>query len=102
MLKISEEKRNGPAIILRLEGRLVGPWVAELSQVCDLMLADATNLALDLAEVSFADNSGLAALVSLNRRGVKLLRPSPFVSEQMKATHFAANVNRPDSWQDEH
>lgn len=89
MLKISEGRKNTQTITLQLEGRVVGPWVEELRQICEPLLADDARLALDLAEVSFADDSGVTLLASLERRGVTLLRPSPFVAEQLKPAHTA-------------
>ncbi len=89
MLKISEERRANQPLTLRLEGRVVGPWVEELRQLCEPLLADETKLTLDLGEVSFADDNGVTLLTSLNRRGVMLLRPSPFVAEQLKASACA-------------
>jgi anti-anti-sigma regulatory factor len=86
MLKISEGRPFGRTLTLRLEGRVVGPWVEELRKLCEPLLADETRLTLDLAEVSFADENGLTLLASLNRRGVTLSRPSPFVAEQLKAS----------------
>jgi len=86
MLRMSEERRANQSLTLRLEGRLVGPWVDELRQICEPLLADETKLALDLAEVSFADEGGAALLKSLERRGTKLSKPSPFLSEQLKAS----------------
>ena len=85
MLKISEGKKNKLTLTLQLEGRVVGPWAGELMKVANALLADNTKLELDLAEVSFADEDGVVVLASLSRRGVKLLRPSPFVAEQLKA-----------------
>lgn len=84
MLKISEGRKEKQSVTLRLEGRVVGPWVDELRQIYEPLLADETKLTLDLAEVSFADESGVAVLASLSRRGVKLAKLSPFVAEQMK------------------
>ncbi|TAL06786.1 MAG: STAS domain-containing protein [Verrucomicrobia bacterium] len=85
MLKISEGKRAKQTVMLRLEGRVVGPWVSELRQICDPLVSDGSKLALDLAEVSFADDSGIALLASLRSHGVKLLNATPFVAEQLKA-----------------
>jgi ABC-type transporter Mla MlaB component len=85
MLKISEGKRGQQTITLRLEGQVIGPWVNELRQVCELLLSDNSKVKLDLAEVSFADERGVALLVSLKSRGVKLLNATPFVEEQLKA-----------------
>ena len=39
---------------------------------------------LDLADVSFADESGVAELVNLKQRGVELLNATPFLFEQWK------------------
>lgn len=86
MLKISEGKRGKQSITLRLEGRVVGPWVDELQHVCDPFANNDRELALDLAEVSFADESGVILLSSLKARGVKLLNPAPFVEEQLKSS----------------
>jgi anti-anti-sigma regulatory factor len=85
MLKISEGKRASHSLTLQLEGRVVGPWVEALRQLCEPLLADETKLTLDLGEVSFADENGVTLLASLNRRGVTLSHPSPFVAEQLKA-----------------
>lgn len=84
MLKISENKITQKAVTLRLEGRVVGPWVSELQQICESLVTGGNKLALDLAEVSFADENGVTLLAGFARRGVKLLRPSPFVTEQLK------------------
>jgi ABC-type transporter Mla MlaB component len=92
MLKISESKTRNQTITLRLEGRLVGPWVGELQDICEPLVGDGSQLALDLAEVSFADESGVALLSSLKRRGAMLLNATPFVGEQLKS---AAPVTTP-------
>jgi ABC-type transporter Mla MlaB component len=86
MLKISESKSNQQTITFQLEGQIIGPWVEELRQLCEPLLADETKLTLDLGEVSFADEPGVTLLTSLGRRGAKLSKPSPFLAEQLK-TH---------------
>lgn len=45
---------------------------------------------LDLAEVSLADENGVRLLTNLGRRGVNLLRPTPFVAEQLRASPSSA------------
>ena len=85
MLKISEGKQVRQMVTLRLEGRVVGPWVNELKQVCEPLVTHGRGLALDLADMSFADEAGLALLSSLKSRGAKLLNTTPFVDEQLKA-----------------
>ena len=85
MLKISQAGKANQSVTLKLEGRVVGPWVGELSQICELLLSEGRALKLDLADVSFADASGVAALSSFKSRGVTVTNCSPFVAEQLKS-----------------
>lgn len=78
------------SLTLQLEGRVVGPWVEELRHTCEPLLADESTLMLDLAEVSLADENGVRLLTNLGRRGVNLLRPTPFVAEQLRASPSSA------------
>ena len=84
MLKISPAGTVNHSVTLKLEGRVVGPWVGELRQVCETLLTERRGLKLDLTDVSFADADGVAALSSLKSRGVTLTNCSPFVQEQLK------------------
>ncbi len=85
MLMISEAGTANLSVTLKLEGRVVGPWVAELRQVCEKLLTEGRALKLDLADVTFADASGVAALSSFKSRGVTFTNCSPFVEEQLKS-----------------
>lgn len=91
MLKISEGKATKQTVLLRLEGRVVGPWVGELRQICEPLVSDGSKLALDLSEVSFADENGVALLSSLKGRGTKLLNATPFVEEQLKLASLSSS-----------
>ena len=82
---ISEAGTANLSVTLKLEGRVVGPWVAELRQVCEKLLTEGRALKLDLADVTFADASGVAALSSFKSRGVTFTNCSPFVEEQLKS-----------------
>ncbi len=85
MLKISQTEKANHSVTLKLEGRLVGEWVGELRQVCETLLTEGRSLKLDLADVTFADASGVAALSSFKSRGVTFSNCSPFVEEQLKS-----------------
>jgi anti-anti-sigma regulatory factor len=63
MLKITVEE-NTDAVILKLEGRLAGPWVAELDRLWEQTLPSLAErkLALDLREITYADASGIRTL----------------------------------------
>ena len=85
MLKISQAEKADHSVTLKLEGRVVGPWVGELQQACELILSEDRKLKLDLEEVSFADADGVVTLTSLKLRGVTITNCSPFVEEQLKS-----------------
>jgi ABC-type transporter Mla MlaB component len=85
MLKISQALKTNHSVTLKLEGRVVGPWVGELRQVCETFLTEGRRLKLDLADVIFADANGVAVLTRFKSRGVTLANCSPFVEEQLKS-----------------
>ncbi|MGE0387709.1 MAG: hypothetical protein AB7Q97_23535 [Gammaproteobacteria bacterium] len=81
MLRISVD-RNMPGLRrLVLEGRLVGPWVRELSVSVDGADPARAPDRLDLQGVHFVDGEGLALLRALRARGIGLENPSPFVRD---------------------
>jgi hypothetical protein len=84
MLKISQTGTPNHSVAFKLEGRIIGPWVEELRRICEPLLAEERSVKLDLAEVSFADNDGVATLNSFKSRGAVLENCSPFVEEQLK------------------
>ena len=84
MLKISIISDSDQAIELRLEGKLVGPWVEELRKLSDEALSLQKNVSLDLERVWFVDSRGIALLRDLAKRQVSELNCSQFVSQQLK------------------
>jgi hypothetical protein len=84
MLRISPIASGDRHVILRLEGRVVGPWVPELGKACEQALGEGRALELNLAEVSFVDHSGVRLINDLRSQGISLVECSPFVEEQLK------------------
>jgi anti-anti-sigma regulatory factor len=84
MLRITQIGNDGGPEILRVEGRLVGPWVTELRRECERLLGEGRPLVLDLSELRFLDETAIALLHSLERRSVTLAKPPPFVAEALK------------------
>src|SRR5579863_1318874 len=73
-------------IVLRLEGKLIGPWVTECRRAwLGLETALVTKrLALDLCDVTFVDDSGVALLHDIYRANrAEMLTGSPLTK------HFA-------------
>jgi anti-anti-sigma regulatory factor len=83
MLKISQAGTPNHSVSLKLEGRVVGPWVEELRQTCEAFLADRRSLTLDLTGVSYADSEGAAMLNRFKSDGVELINCSPFLERQI-------------------
>jgi outer membrane protein len=72
MLKITV-KREEDKSTLMLEGKLAGPWVAELRNSWDAERATGKQISLDLNEVTFVDAEGKALLTKLHEEGAKLI-----------------------------
>jgi hypothetical protein len=84
VLRIELHDREDGTTTLELAGRVVGPWVRELSRSCERILAVGGTLSVDLSQVSFVDRDGLEVLQRLRARDVRLVNCSPFVAEQLK------------------
>ena len=85
MLRISEIHSPNRSVTLRIEGRVIGPWVMELRQTCDRLLSEGSVVRLDLNEVSFVDPEGIKSLLDLISKGVTLTDCSLFVEEQLRS-----------------
>jgi anti-anti-sigma regulatory factor len=76
MLRIT--RVAGP--VLKLEGRLLGPWVDELRRACADLENPPGRLCLDLAAVTFVDAAGARLLRELRQQHVTLTGCSGFVT----------------------
>jgi hypothetical protein len=79
MLRITQAIRQSGGVIVKLEGKLLEPWVDEVRR---LFLASAGNSPprLDLASLTFADAAGTELLRQLLRQGVAVESCSSFVA----------------------
>lgn len=85
MLRIELFDRRDGTTTLELAGRVVGPWVDELSRSCERVLGIGGALTVDLGQVSFVDRDGVQFLKRLRARDVALVNCSPFITEQLKS-----------------
>ena len=88
MLRISTDTSMDGSTLLRMEGRVIGPWVAEMRRSCEQVLASGCRLMLDLSEVSFVDRDGIALFQHLRGRQVHFINCSPFLTEQLKQASY--------------
>ena len=80
MLRITQSKSTGTHAVVKLEGKLLGPWVAEVRALFQ-ETAGVGDCRLDLSELLFTDGAGAALLQELRREGVEIEACSPFVAE---------------------
>ena len=66
---------------LKLEGKILGPWVDELGRACEESGLPQHCLRLDLAAVTFVDSIGLKLLDDLLRQGATIVGCSDFISD---------------------
>ena len=84
MLRISPVQREDGGVMLHVEGKLAGEWVAVLERTCGRWLAGAHNaVGLDLAGVNYVDNNAVALLLDLRKDGVVLTGLSAFVQARL-------------------
>lgn len=73
MLRITETAED-ESTVLRVEGKLVPPWVDELESCCSRALSlRPRGLVLDLRSVTFVSSEGKSLLGRIFRAGAKLV-----------------------------
>ena len=74
MLRITVHKKPG-VLTLRLEGRLVGPWVEVLGECWETVLAVQPRpvLRVDLTGVTFINSAGKSCLAAMHRQGAEFV-----------------------------
>jgi len=79
MLKITTLTK-AKSTVLRLEGRLAGPWVQELERCWDFTVGTTTNrpLSMDLSAVTYVDSDGKDLLKKIHQQGAKLVASGCF------------------------
>jgi len=83
-------------MVLKLEGRLAGPWVAELDRLWEQTspARGGKKLALDLRETTFADAGGIRTLrLIYSQTGAAILAGTPWTQ------YLAEEVTRSDAEQ---
>lgn len=84
MLKITTAERNGRAVVLKLEGKIIDQWAALLDRECRAALLHHGQVELDCAAVDFMDQSGIDVLQKFPRPQVTLIGTPGFVMELLQ------------------
>jgi hypothetical protein len=73
MLKVTTTNQN-QTITMKLEGKLAGPWVQEVTRVwVDTAQSPRSGYVVDLRSVTFIDRPGQALLATMSRQGARLI-----------------------------
>jgi ABC-type transporter Mla MlaB component len=83
MLRITRQDHDH-GLTLKLEGKLVGPWLQELKSASEDGVCRIETVRLDLGGVSFVDSDGIELLRDLVSRGAQIIASSTFVSELLQ------------------
>ena len=83
MLMITQTESTKSRRSLRLEGKLLGPWVDELSRTCQEPGTSPSCLRLDLSAVTFIDSAGVKVIDDLIRQGAMVVGCSGFIAEML-------------------
>lgn len=81
MLKITRIVVSESSQTLKLEGKLLEPWVPEVQKALAEPNGRSKRIRLDLSAVTFVDSAGLQLLRDVIRRGVAIAACSAFVAE---------------------
>jgi hypothetical protein len=77
VLKITATPDRDHGVLLKLEGKLLEPWLPELTRAC---AAPPAVVRLDLTTLTYADEPGVRTLRDLLRQGVTVAVTSAFVA----------------------
>jgi ABC-type transporter Mla MlaB component len=79
LLRITVQKGSSPST-LKLEGKLVGPWVEELERIWRTRSVS-ENVLIDLFDVNFVDASGKDLLAQMYQGGAHFLADTPLMRQ---------------------
>jgi ABC-type transporter Mla MlaB component len=84
MLMITRSDGTDLSYRLKLEGKLLEPWIDELKSACGESLATPESVCLDLCDLTFIDPAGARFLTELIRGGARVVACSAFAAEMLQ------------------
>jgi anti-anti-sigma regulatory factor len=100
-ITIAQTNQSDGATVITLEGRVAGPWAAELGRVWNERAPRLAHrkLSLDLSNVTYADTEGIQVLRSIyGQSQPELVTPTPWsrhLAEQIAVkSNDASNFNK--------
>jgi anti-anti-sigma regulatory factor len=79
VLRITTIAEPNGKLLLKLEGKLLEPWLGELTSACS-PAPGRFAVRLDLSRLTYVDSAGVQTLKDLLQRGVTVVETLPFVA----------------------
>jgi hypothetical protein len=93
MLRLTRIAATHSTQTLKLEGKLLEPWVDEVRKACASGTDPSGRTSLDLSALTFVDAAGEGLLRDLFGRGIEVVACSSYVTELLRSS---AGVRLPD------
>ena len=95
MLRITTQK-IGTGLRLKLDGKLSGPWLAELERAWSELAKPARNgcVIVDITEVTHIDPDGRRLLEQMHQRGVKLTGCGIMIRDIIQQIELSAGASK--------
>jgi hypothetical protein len=84
MLRLTRIASTDRTQTIKLEGKLLGPWVDEVSKACPSGTDLSSRINLDLSALIFVDAAGERLLRDLIARGIEVVACSSYVAELLR------------------
>jgi anti-anti-sigma regulatory factor len=81
MLRLTRISLGTSEVVLKVQGQIVGEWVALLESECRELLAKERQVTLDLSEVSYLDRQAVRLLREFRLGSLGLVNCPPLVEE---------------------
>ena len=94
MLRITRLMGTHLTQTIRVEGKLLRPWVDEVRKACVSGTDPARRTSLDLSALTFVDAAGEGLLRELIGQGIEVLACSSYVAELLRANAGARRVDK--------
>jgi hypothetical protein len=85
MLRLTRIAGVHPIRTIKIEGKLLGPWVDEVRTACTVSTDWSCPISLDLSTLTFVDAAGERLLRDLIDRGVEVVACSGYVAELLRS-----------------
>jgi hypothetical protein len=93
MLRLTRIAGTNTTQIIKLEGKLLKPWVDEVHQACASGTDSSGRTSLDLSALTFVDAAGERLLRDLIGQGIEVVACSSYVGELLRVSAGVRLVN---------